>query len=289
MKTYLECIPCFFHQVLGASQLAGLSNRKKEELVRELAGKIAKFDLRLPPSELGREIYHLVDRYSNKKDIYKAIRKKSNQLAMKVYPLLKKTLKKSGDSLYSAIELAIAGNIIDYGAKKNLNIKKELKAILSGKSLKKNRATLKCYRKFQEKLKKAKIVLYLADNAGETVFDRIFIEQIKRRYPQVDINYAVRDKPIINDALLEDAVKSGVNRVATVVSSGSDAPGIILSLCNKIFIKLFNTADIIISKGQGNYEALSSLSGPIFYLLMIKCSVVAGHAKKQENEMAFLC
>jgi uncharacterized protein with ATP-grasp and redox domains len=126
------------------------------------------------------------------------------------------------------------------------------------------------YDLFKESLNKAKKILYIADNAGETVLDKLLIEQIKK-----PVKYAVRSKPIINDATIEDANDAGIDEIAEIVSSGCDAPGTILDLCSDEFRKIYENADLIISKGQGNYETLSGQTRPIFFLLKVKCPVIA--------------
>jgi len=116
--------------------------------------------------------------------------------------------------------------------------------------------------------------MYLADNAGEVVFDRLLIEELVEELGK-QVNYVVRDKPVINDALIEDALFFGINRTAKVISSGSDAPGTLLKYCSPEFIRLYQKAELIISKGQGNYEALSGEDRPIFFLFRVKCPVIA--------------
>ena len=135
----------------------------------------------------------------------------------------------------------------------------------------------------------SKNILYLADNAGETIFDRVLIEEIKGLYGDKSIFYAVRERPIINDALKEDARACGIDRIADVISSGSDTPGTIISLCSEAFLKIYRDADMIISKGQGNFEALSDVSRPIFYLFMVKCPVVAKDLGCRIGDIILLC
>jgi uncharacterized protein with ATP-grasp and redox domains len=126
------------------------------------------------------------------------------------------------------------------------------------------------FKAFKEALDEAETVLYLGDNAGESVLDTILIEEIK-----APVIYAVRDIPVLNDATHEDAVASGIAEVAEIISSGTTAPGTILRTCSNEFLEVFNTADVIISKGQGNYEALSDVDRSVFFLLRAKCPVVA--------------
>ncbi len=277
MKTYLECIPCFFKQALEASALAGANAKTRKKVLMKLAKSLGKFSLTSSPPEMGRVIYGLVREITGKNDPYRTIKAKSNALAMGLYGKLRDKARRSADSLLMALELAIAGNIIDYGVKNTLNVNEELKKILNEESkiIQKESSQLFNYSGFKKALAKAGTVLYLGDNAGETVFDRILIEEIKRSYKNKKIIYAVKEKPIINDALIEDARICGIDKVAEVISSGLDVPGTVLKFCSKKFIKIYKKADMIISKGQGNFEALSGEKRPIFFLFMAKCPVVA--------------
>ena len=277
MKTYLDCIPCFFKQALEAARLAKAGPKTQKRILDKLAKSILNFPLTSSPPEMGRVIYGLVRKETGKGDPYKKLKAKSNTLALKLYGRLKKKVSSSRDRLLAALELAIAGNIIDYGAKNSLNVDKELKKILSEEheTIKKENKAIFNYPEFKHALKNAETILYLADNAGETVFDRILIEEIKRLDKNKKIIYAVKEKPIINDALMEDAYRCGINKVASIISNGLDVPGTILSLCSKEFLKFYKEADMIISKGQGNFEALSDAKKPIFFLFMAKCPVIA--------------
>ena len=279
MRTYLDCIPCFFKQALEAARLAGASPRTQKRILNRLGGTLSKLSLDSSPPEMGRIIYGLVNKMTHRKDPYKKIKAKSNALALKLYDKLKNKVRHSGDRLLTALSLAIAGNIIDYGVKNSLDVKKELKRILSeeSKAIKEENRKLFNYPEFKRALRKARTVLYLGDNAGETVFDRILIEEIKNLYKGKRIIYAVKEKPIINDALVEDAEKCGIGKTAEIISSGLDIPGTVLSLCSKKFLKIFKNTDMVISKGQGNFEALSYAKKPIFFLFMAKCPVVAMH------------
>ena len=277
MKTYLDCIPCFFKQALEASRLAGSSVKMQKRVLTELAKSMEKFSLTSSPPEMGRVIYGLVRKITGKNDPYRRIKEKSNTLALGLYGKLKNKVRHSGDCLLMALELAIAGNIIDYGVKNTLDVDKELKRILNeeSRSIQKESKNLFNYSGFKNALKKAGTILYLGDNAGETVFDRILIEEIKKEHSGKKIIYAVKEKPIINDALIKDVRDCGIDKIAEVISSGLDVPGTVLRFCSKEFLKIYKKADMIISKGQGNFEALSDEKRPIFFLFMAKCPVVA--------------
>ena len=277
MKTYLDCIPCFFKQALEASRIAGADQKTQKKVFDKLSGILSDISLTSSPPEIGRVIYGLVNEITSKKDPYRKKKNKNNKLALKLYDRLKEKVFRSDDRLLTAVKLAISGNIIDYGVKNSLDVDKELNKILQEerKTLKKENERFFNFSHFKQVLSKAEDILYLADNAGETVFDRILIEEIKRSDKDKKVIYAVKEKPVINDALVEDAYKCGIDKIAKIISCGSDAPGTVLSLCSKYFLKVYKQSDMIISKGQGNFEALSQQKRPIFFLFMAKCSVVA--------------
>lgn len=271
MKTYLECIPCFFRQALEASKLSKADKTTQKKVLDELSRLIPEIGLNSTPPEMGRIIYQLVGRITGEKDPFKEIKEKSNKQSLELYPHLKAKIETSNDRLLTAVRLAIAGNVIDYGVTNHFVIEEEIENCLKGDF------AIFDYGDFKEALDEADRILYLADNAGEVVFDKILIEEIRKLdSPQGrQIFYVVRDKPVINDALVEDARACSIEEVAKIVSSGSDAPGTILGLCSQEFLKLYEHAKMVISKGQGNFEALSEQDKPIFFLLKAKCSVIA--------------
>lgn len=277
MKTYLDCIPCFFKQAIEASRHAGVNEKKQKKIIQGIADALIKFPLSASPPEMGRIIYGLVKKVSGNNDPYLKIKLKSNRTALKLYSKLKTKIAASKRPLLTAVELAIAGNIIDYGIKNRLDLNSELKKMLNqeNKTIKKEDKKLFNYSRFKEYLKQARSILILGDNAGEIVFDRVLIEEIKKTDKDKDIFYAVKESPIINDALVQDAYQCGINKVANVISCGLDSPGTILKLCSKNFLKVYQKSDMIISKGQGNFEALSKTNCKIFFLFMAKCPVVA--------------
>lgn len=277
MKTYLDCIPCFFKQALDAARLAGATELEQKKILDALSKEVLNFKLDFCPPQMGRILYGLVGKITGKRDPFKEIKRKSNEFALALYPRLKKKVERSKDKLLTAVELAIAGNIIDYGVKNSLNIAQEIKKIFAeeDKVIRREGKAIFAYSSFKKALRQAKEILYLGDNAGEVVFDRILIEQMQDK----KIIYAVRDRPIINDCLMEDALFCGIDKYAQIISSGSDAPGTVLSRCRPKFRRIYREAELIISKGQGNFEALAGQRRPIFFLFKAKCPVVARHLK----------
>lgn len=285
MKTYLECIPCFFKQALEASRLSGADETIQKEVLDKLSKLIPEIHLSSTPPEMGRIIYRLVNKITERRDPFKEIKEKDNRQALKLYPDLKAKIESSNDRLLTAVRLAIAGNIIDYGVPNHFAIEEEIENCL------KRDFAIFDYRDFKEALDEADGIVYLADNAGEVVFDKVLIEEIKKldASRKRKIFYVVRDKPVINDALVEDARACGIEEVAEVVSSGSDAPGTVLDLCSQEFLKLYEQAKMIISKGQGNFEALSDEDKPIFFLLKAKCPVIAKDIGCSFGDMILKC
>jgi uncharacterized protein with ATP-grasp and redox domains len=216
------------------------------------------------PPEIGMMVYKAIYQIANTEDPFKEVKNKCTKHLLSLYPEFKQKITSSNDPLYTALKFAGLGNAIDFGANPDFDLNKELDNLYD-----KDFDFCK-YRGFKKDLETAKNILFIADNAGETVFDRLLIEQINK-----PTKYAVRSKPIINDATIEDAQEAGVGKVAEIISSGCDAPGTILKLCSEAFVKDFTEADLIISKGQGNYETLSNQKRPIYFLLKIKCPVIA--------------
>jgi len=275
MKTYLDCIPCFFRQVLEGARIAQASERQQKNILDRFAKKILKISLKASPPEIACAGYNLFKNLSPGGDPYRNIKQKSNLSALRLLGKLRNKVNRSEDKLLTAVELAIAGNIIDFGIKNNLNVQAELKKILAEENKSVQKKSAFHYSKFKQVLKNAKSILYLADNAGEIVFDRVLLEEIKKNFPGKNIYYAVKKKPIINDALFEDAKVCGIDKIVRVISNGASAPGTVLALCSKEFKRIYHRADMIISKGQGNFESLSQEKRPIFFLFMVKCPVVA--------------
>jgi len=276
MRTYLDCIPCFYRQALDAARIAGVDEIKQKQIVDKISQLIPDFPLEASPPEIGREIYSLVGKISGVKDPFKGIKENSNKFALKLYPELKQEINNSEDRLLAAVKLSIIGNIIDYGAKNSLDVPKEIDYLFQGNFIinNENNLTTFKYKQFKEALNKVNSIIYLADNAGEVVFDRLLIEELVEELGK-QVIYVVRGKPIINDALIEDAIFCRINKVVKITSSGSDAPGTILKYCSPEFIELYQDAELIISKGQGNYEALSEEDKSIFFLFRAKCPVIA--------------
>jgi hypothetical protein len=274
MKTYLECIPCFVNQAFKTANIATNDQNKVKAVLDSVGDMIKSIPMENTPPETGNHIYQKIREITLNHDPYKEIKKAHIQEAKFLYPKLKNLIKESNDPLLTAIRIAIAGNVIDMGVDKDFNIINDIQKIL------KQDFAIFNYDDFKKHLQRAETILYLGDNAGESVFDRLLIEEINK--PMV---FVVREVPVINDCVVEDAIASGLNKVSKIISSGSTAPATILNLCNEEFLERFERADLIISKGQGNYEGLSEVNRSVFFMLKAKCRVIARNLGVNEDDI----
>jgi len=274
MKTYLECIPCIMQQAFRTACIATKDEIKIKEVLNVVGEMIRDVSLENTPPEIGRLVYQQIHKITDNYNPYFNMKNENIKEALSLYPQLKELVANSDDRLLTAIRIAIAGNVIDMGVNKEFNIVEDLKIIL------KQDFGILDYTNFKDQLKNANSVLYLGDNAGESVFDKILIEELNK-----PVIYAVREVPIINDCIIDDAVASGLDKVATIISSGSTAPATILNLCNTNFIDEFQKADLVISKGQGNYEGLSEVKRSVFFMLKAKCNIIANNLNVKENDI----
>ncbi len=235
--------------------------------MRETLENLSRFDYGHAPPLMAMEMYAQIRERSGILDPYAEIKRHYTELAVQFLPQLKTLTRESGDAFDTALRIALAGNIIDFGAggRDGLDVEATIRRALEAQ------LSIDHTHALRERLERARSVLYLCDNAGEIVLDRIFIEVIG---PEKVI-CAVRDKPVINDATLADAHKAGLDTLCRVISSGSPAPGTPLQHCTEEFLALYHSADLVISKGQGNFETLSQADRDIFFLLIAKCPVIS--------------
>ncbi|MDP4268185.1 MAG: ARMT1-like domain-containing protein [Bacteroidota bacterium] len=217
--------------------------------------------------EISKELHSKLKSLNGTLDPYLEEKRKSNDLALELYDHWKDKLKRSDDPFNLSLRLAIAGNIMDYASGEEFDVEQTIKYVLQ------KEFAINCADLLKTEIEKAKNVLYLGDNAGEIVFDKLFIETLN--HP--NLTYVVRGAPVINDVTIEDAIYTGVTEITNVISNGYDAPSTILNKCSNEFLDYYNNADVIISKGQGNFEGLidNNMNKKVFFLLMVKCEVIA--------------
>ncbi len=277
MKTFYDCIPCFIRQALDAARLATEDEVIHERVLREALRVAADMDLKQSPPSMAQHIHRAIREWTGQGDPYREIKDRFNRMALKLYPTLQEWMAESDEPIETAVRLAIAGNVIDLGVKTQLSDSEVRESIFNAMSawLEGNIG------EFSAAVKNADTILYLADNAGEIVFDRLLVEQLR----SAKVTVAVRGYPIINDATWDDAKMAGIDEVAELVDNGSDAPGTILEDCSDSFREHFDKADLVIAKGQGNYETLSEVDRNIFFLLKVKCPVIAQHTGCPQGTM----
>jgi len=268
MKIYIDCIPCFTRQALESAKLVTDDEIIQEQVVRYVLKMLADLDMSQSPPAIGQKIHRSIRKLIDNDDPYHALKEKFNNLAVRICDDLKENIRASEDPLETAFRLAIAGNIIDLGVKTSIAESDIEKIITDCLTVDFDKFQIE---DFRNSISRAERILYITDNAGEIIFDKLLIEQL----PQEKITVAVRGKPVINDATMEDAELAGLTEIVNVVDNGSDAPGTILKDCSQSFRDVFDKADLIIAKGQGNYETLSEVNKNIFFILKAKCPVIA--------------
>lgn len=272
MKTSPHCIDCFKRQIDYCVRLASSSDIRQAQIRQHAEKLLDGFDFSLPPPVNAMPIYQTISAVSNNPDPFKKLKEKSTKHTLSLRDQVLLSIQSSSDPLYSAALYALAGNIIDYGSQQNFDLSETLEKALT------KQPAINDFDKLRSELRTCKSLLFLGDNCGEIIFDGLLIEQISR--PTI---VALKEGPIINDATVGDGYKSGLDKICQVISNGTSCPGTPLNNCSDKFKKLFNEADVIISKGQGNFETLSEVDRTVYFLLTVKCDVVAEHIKEIAN------
>ncbi|MEE4167224.1 MAG: ARMT1-like domain-containing protein [Desulfocapsaceae bacterium] len=276
MKASIECYPCLLSQILRTTELCGLDSRDRKKVMNYTLNTMAHLPSDIYPHEIVVAVNeHIKATYCSKDDIfdpYADLKQQTREIAQQFYASIEQKIAQAPDPLEMAIKCAALGNIIDFGAKSHgdLDVKGELEKIDS------LGFAVYDYEPFLVSLENAGLILYLGDNVGEDIFDKVFITEIKKQYPDKRIIFAVREQPVINDVTLADARAIGMHQLVETISSGSIYPGTILDKTTETFQELFRTADLVISKGQGNFETLCNEEHPaLFFFLRAKCEKVA--------------
>jgi uncharacterized protein with ATP-grasp and redox domains len=274
MRTYFDCIPCLVRQVLDSVRMVTDDKQLHEKVMRQALYLSSQMDLMQSPPAMAQKIHRFIREITGVQDPYREVKNRFNRLALQMYPELKQQVEASADPLDTAVRLAIAGNIIDFGVDSAVEESRVESAIAEALTGLLDKEMLE---EFGDAMSRAEDILYLGDNAGEIVFDRLLIEQL----PCEKITFVVKGRPILNDAVMEDAQIVGLTDMVDVIDNGSDAPGTILESCSETFRRRFDQSDLIIAKGQGNYETLSEVDKNIFFLVRPKCSVLARHLGRE--------
>jgi len=241
-----------------------------ERVMKEVMAHLQNVSFSRSPPEISMGVHDIIRKITGSDDPYRKVKDKSNEMAKKLYPGMKEMVRNAEEPLLMAIKLSIVGNVIDFGTANRFNveemIEKAAEKELGGE-----------YEEFKNALATSKSILYIADNAGEVFFDKLLIEKLAEMGKE--IIYAVRANPIINDATKKDAEFAGIDEFAKIIAGDEgqekSSPGMLLSNASSNFMEYFENSDMVISKGQGNYESLSDVGRSIVFLLMVKCPLVA--------------
>jgi len=274
MQTYFECYPCFLRQAIEAANMAKADQSQMIAIIHQTLDLMKHLPAEATPPAIGAKVHQVVREVTGQEDPYREVKNTSTNMALALLPTLMDHLNASQDRLETAIRLSIAGNIIDFGPNPDYDLEEVVNRFLT------QEFAIDDLDHLQKQMKRAKSVLLLGDNAGETVFDRLLIETLP-----VPVIYAVRGGPVINDATYEDAIAAGIDRVATLIDNGAQIPGTILKECSPLFQAYFKAADLILAKGMGNYETLSTQPGPIFFLFQVKCPVIGADVGAPEGSI----
>lgn len=272
MKTSIKCLTCFLRQAEQVTEIVGCTADMRFKVVQEVAALFRGMDREKSPVANAGAVYECISHQTDCVDPYKDKKRQSNDIAKSLAVALHHEVAAAENRLETAVRFAIAGNIIDYGAYKDFDLEGALSRSRS------NAFAVDHFNPFKaavKSLEKGANVLYLLDNCGEVVFDSFLLEYLFEL--GVNLTIVVKDGPIINDALEEDAYFAGLDKFGTIISNGSRCPGTVLDECSAQFLDIFSSTDLVIAKGQGNFESLSHEPRNIFFLLTIKCEVAADH------------
>ena len=272
------CLACLIGQVAKAYRLLRpeASDQEIVNTQKRIIAKLAQIPQK-PMPYYSQAVYQILNRELGEDDPYAAIKRQSNQTALALVPRVQKIIQDSSTPLLTALTLAILGNTVDFGTPHTIDLEHDLAHFSV------DRLAINDFSALQADLDRAKKILILGDNNGECVFDKVLIEFLQQHYPDKnkdeakEIVYAVRGGPVINDVTLADVQGIGLPDICTVIE-GAQVPGILFDQVSPAFLQEFQSADVILSKGQGNFESLDRIPishGPIYFLLKAKCDHVA--------------
>ena len=268
MKAHSLCVPCLINQGLNAVRKLGLGEEREKEIALRSLKFLSQFDsLDRSPAYYAYFIQKIVKELAGTDDPFKEQKRTANEIAVKLLPEFERELESIEDRLAYAIKLSAVGNFIDFAIRGDLNVEEDVKALMSSDFV------VWDYERFRTVISDSRSVLIVGDNAGEIAFDKPLVKTLLEM--EKEVVYAVKGKPILNDATYEDAMEVSMTELCKVVDNGSDKVGTWLEDCSEEFLEVFWNSDIVISKGQANFETLNDVDRNIFFLLVAKCEPIA--------------
>ena len=264
------CVACIINQSRRVADAIHADEALTKRLVGRVEAMSGSFSFRQSPPEVAADVYEKMARIAGKNDLYDEVKAHSTETAQRLIPELRQAIAEADDTLLAATKAAVAGNVIDLAAEVHFDLHEEVGKIFE------TPFAIDDFEKLATVLEKAKTLLYIGDNVGEHLFDYLYIETLQKLFPELRITYMVRGCPIINDVTMAEAKAAGFDTLCDLVDSGVNTPGFVYARANAQSRKLFDEADLVITKGMGNYECLSPAGRTnLGYLLKIKCQVVA--------------
>jgi uncharacterized protein with ATP-grasp and redox domains len=279
----MDCLPCLLQQGIRTAREYLETEEEQRDLVKKIIGEMAAVGTDASAPFIAHKIQRVLKETIKITDPYFKEKQYYNREMLKLEDEFAGMVESADNPLKAALKLAAAGNIIDFGPGHDLSRDSVLQTV---RDTMKKEYPDEVFQSFTSALKHADRLLYLGDNAGEIVFDKVFIRTIKAVYPQLQVYFATRGKPIINDVTENDAYAVKMDSHASIINNGTDIPGTILELCNDTFKEIFWAADVIISKGQGNFESLCGTRHPnLYYIFLCKCSLFTERFGVNQNDM----
>jgi len=280
MKLHDKCLPCVVNQVIKVANITGIT--KKEELLREVFTYLSKMNFDETTPEIIGEIFDMIKRHTKNPDPYKETRNYYNTLFMELLPEFERKIDQAENSFMLAVRYAIVGNIIDFNPIHNTLLEDIYDCFDNMEQLE---LAIDDSSALMKDISIAGTLLYLGDNCGEICMDKILLKKIKELNPNVKLFFGVRGKPVVNDSISDDAYSVGIDEYAEIIDNGDGSLGTVLNRTSPAFKEVYNKADVVIAKGQANYECLSEEDKNIYFLLMTKCDVIAKDIGVEEKKM----
>lgn len=282
MKTELTCIQCLVGNAINAARMMTEDPALREEIVKHSLREIADFNCEQPPTAMARRILEYTSGKTGVMDPYREQKDTSTVLAKKMLNRFMEETNHDFNDFETLVRLAIAGNIIDFGVNCNLNMDYASSVI---EEAFRKKIDMDALREAEKAIGRAEKILYLLDNCGEAVFDSLLVRKYKDK-----ITLSVKGKPILNDVTRRELKDSGFDGFpAKIVDTGDCTPGVSLKDSSEEFLQAYRECDLIISKGQGNFETLIGTEKPVIFLFMAKCSIVAEYLKTEKNTFQIVC
>ncbi|MGM0369946.1 MAG: damage-control phosphatase ARMT1 family protein [Bacillota bacterium] len=278
MKIQLECLPCIFRQTLESSRMVTDDEDLIKEIMEQYAKIVPEVDADMKGPTLVGKIQKIVKEKSGVADPYREFKQKHMKLAQELYPRAEDIVDEADDSLFGSLVISATGNAIDAGLSLDVDVAHHIKQAVKEGFVKSDFAAL------EKRLKTEEQVLIIGDNSGEAIFDKLLIKELKQY--DVEVIYAYRDVPILNDVSIKEVQKIGIDQLADrILSSGCKTSGTVLEETTVKFREIYEQAGVIISKGQGNFEGLSDAEQNIFFLLKAKCEIVANMLEVDQGDL----